>query len=78
MTVPTTTPTPTSIAAVAAALTIEPNLLGEGRAQGFFVRLTPTVRDLLETAKPPQQSLVHFLRESAIATALQRLEASQD
>ena len=51
---------------------------GTGMGKAVCVRLTPTVQDLLEHAKPVKQPMPEFLREAAITVALQRLEDSQN
>ena len=68
----------TKTSAVARALAKRSSQNGQGRAPSFCVRVSPTVMDLLEAAKPAKQSMVEFLRECALTVALQRLEASQN
>ena len=66
------------VGAVARALAGRRNSNGSGRAPSVCVRLTSTVRELLEAAKPEGQEMAEFLREAALTIALQRLEASQN
>jgi hypothetical protein len=50
---------------------------GEGRGLAYCVRINDVVMDLLEAAKPADQSMVSFLKECAVTVSLQRVEASQ-
>jgi len=67
-----------SVATVASAFARARQRHGEGRSNAFCVRLSPTVKGLLDAAKPERQSMPEFLRECALTVALQRLEASQN
>ena len=66
------------VSTVARALASRRNFDWQGRAPSYCVRLSPSIRDLLEAAKPARQSMPEFLREAALTVALQRLEASQN
>lgn len=66
------------VASTASGLARARNIIGKGRSDAHCVRLTPTVKSLLEAAKPANQSMVQFLREAAVTVALQRLEDSQN
>lgn len=67
-----------SVAKVASAFARGRQRYGEGRSDAYCVRLSSTVKGLLEAAKPERQSMPEFLRECALTVALQRLEASQN
>ena len=47
--------------------------------KGFAVttRLSPTVLELIQLAKPEDQTMASFLRECALSEALRRLDESQ-
>lgn len=61
----------------AKALASMPKNGGQGRGEQSLVRMTPAVKQLLVAAKAPKQSLPEFMRECALAVALERLEVTQ-
>ena len=53
------------------------SMAGSGMGKQHLVRLNDAVQSLLHAAKPEDQSMACYLKESALLRALQSLEDSQ-
>ena len=70
-------PEQTQIERVASRYARSTNLVGSGMGKQHLVRLNEAVLALLMAAKPEDQSMALYLKESALLRALQSLEDSQ-
>ena len=69
--------TRSQIELVASTMARSRNPVGSGMGKQHLVRLNDAVQSLLHAAKPEDQSMACYLKESALLRALQSLEDSQ-